>query len=209
MDTFFREGSDERDLQDNLRVENTEGLYKFLNISDTVVNKKFNKTIQNILKKDPFSMFLKDQEIGHSFLNQISKYYNNITPQLFQEYEYNRILPTCAQFDDEGKLICLFRQTESKFVSGGDSDPFNRKAFIVGPKGMLGINIDKYDSETTFKSTRVTYEGKSKYFSGLGGENYVSQIQQFESNPSMDNSDLITVYYSLVTDMRGHISRDL
>lgn len=208
MDTFLREG-DDRDPKDNLNVGNTEGLYKFLGISESVVNKKYNKTIQNILKKDPFSMFLKDQEIEDSFLNQISKYYNNITPQLFQEYEYNRILPTCAQFNDEGKLICLFRQTESKFVGGGDCDPFSRKAFIIGPKGMLGINIDKYDSETTFKSTRVTYEGKSKYFSGLGGENYVGQIQQFESNPSTDNLDLITVYYSLISDMREHISRDL
>ena len=97
-------------------------------------------------------MLLKEEQNESTFLEQMKNSFNSLPLQSRERDEYTRLLPTCAQFDDDGKLVSLFRQIDSTLVGGGDTNPFNGRAFITGPKGIIQLSLDKYGEEQPEKS---------------------------------------------------------
>jgi hypothetical protein len=160
----------------------TKQAYSVLGIE---LNEK-NKTISKLLKKNRLKRLFDERK--DSSLEQLTSYHRKMREILRDKYR--KPFPTCAELDEDGNVIALFRQTGS-VVSGGDSDPFLGASFIVGPQGVFKIgelgSFGQPPSPGTIRVAKVnsreaTFEIPSRVADAK------ALIEEFEADPFGDEN---------------------
>lgn len=202
MKTFIEETGEPdsfSSLKDTSNSNVTKDAYLFIGIEP---NEK-NDVIKGIIEKNPLKSLF-DQR-NDSSLSELLAYKNQLSNITESQ---RKVFPTCAELNDDNKLIVLFRVTPT-VVGAGDRYPFGTRGYICGPQGIFRLgNLAKYgDKKSLTGSHHVSVINMGNVISGIKrvGGDVKELLENFENNPSENEGNLIEVYRAINRSGLGNL----